>query len=459
MKSKFKNCVFAVFTGAISVNAVAQTDTLRIMSQNVLYYGNGCQGPTWKYNSYLKTIVGFAQPDVYGMVKLASIATSADDKAGTAPVGFADSILQFAMNAASPGKYAYCPFTNVARSNNQAVLFYNQNKLGFVSIVSSYINVTDFNTYKLYYKDPNLANTHDTTFLYITLNHDKSGKENEKVRAEQIGEEMKYIKEHFTHLPNYINMGDFNIRSSKELLYEALTENPDSNFRLSDPPFNPDHTLSYPANWEKDPAYAAYFTTSTRESENVPNSCGSGGGAKDWYDHIFISPWLVNNANYMKYIPHSYKTIGNDGHRYRKSINDNGPRNTSAPENVIEALYQFSNKYPVMIDLEVTQNKTGRSPKDPEIPMVKVLQQEEINISGAEHLKAKKPVLINFPETFAGQEINIELFDAAGKSVQKETITVKGSNFSLKQKLAPGNYNIKFTGKHNLIAEKMVVIE
>ena len=120
----------------------------------------------------MKTIVAYANPDVLTMEN-ASIPLTQDDKYGIAPFGFADSIVDYALDAAFPGRYAYCPFTNASRVNNVQVLFYDQRKLGFVSIVSSYSNITDFNTYKLYYKDPNLAKTHDTTFLYVTPTHDK----------------------------------------------------------------------------------------------------------------------------------------------------------------------------------------------------------------------------------------------------------------------------------------------
>lgn len=164
---------------ASGIVSMAQKDTLRVMAYNVLYYGNGCQGPNGNYHNYMKKIVSYANPDIFSMEKMAAIPVSHGDKYATAPYGFADSILEFALNAAFPGRYAYCPFTNNARGNNMAVLFYDKQKLGFVSIVSSYANITDFNTYKLYYKDPNLSSTHDTTFLYVLPTHDLSGDENE----------------------------------------------------------------------------------------------------------------------------------------------------------------------------------------------------------------------------------------------------------------------------------------
>jgi hypothetical protein len=98
----------------------------------------------------------------------------------------------------------------------------------------------------------------------------------------------------------------------------------------------------------------------------VPNSCGTNGGAKSWYDHIFISPWLVKGSNYMSYIPNSYTTIGNDGKRIGVDINSTTPQvNTSAPAAVINALWQFSNKYPVSIKLLIKANRNAYSIADP----------------------------------------------------------------------------------------------
>jgi len=445
-----KRFFFFLLCMASGIVSMAQKDTLRVMAYNVLYYGNGCQGPNGNYHNYMKKIVSYANPDIFSMEKMAAIPVSHGDKYATAPYGFADSILEFALNAAFPGRYAYCPFTNNARGNNMAVLFYDKQKLGFVSIVSSYANITDFNTYKLYYKDPNLSSTHDTTFLYVLPTHDLSGDENEQARGAQIAEETRLTKQHFRRLPNMINMGDFNSRNSDEPFYQTLTAGADSNFRFSDPPFYPDSNLFYPANWDHNGAFSAYMTTSTRESKEIPNTCGTGGGAKGWYDHIFLSPWIINNTNYIRYIPNSYRTIGNDGKRFKVSIND---QNTSAPADVIEALYQMSNKYPVMVSLEVTSNTTGISPADPEIPGVKVFVKEEASITNPVGDK----MILHFPGDMNGQEITIACFDQAGGKQSEKTEMVKSEVMELRCNLKPGEYSIKITGHHNIILDTKFV--
>src|ERR1700748_3497767 len=156
-------------------NATAQNDTLKVMAYNVLNYGFDCQGPVALYHQYLKTVVDYVHPDILTLEKMAFIPMYPGDIDGKAPAGFGDSILLYALNADTSGKFAYAPFSNNAGADNMSMLFYNQQKIGFAGVTFNYSNVTDFNCYKLFYKDPNLSETHDTTFLYIIPNHDISG--------------------------------------------------------------------------------------------------------------------------------------------------------------------------------------------------------------------------------------------------------------------------------------------
>ncbi len=461
MRRKYFNFFFAIFLFSCgrSYHVVAQTDTLRVMAYNVLAYGEYplCQGPNGIYNAYLQTIVQFANPDIIGLEKMGSIQTSPADHNYTTAIGFQDSILQFALNVAYPGRYNYCMNTNKSASGTECLLFYNQQKLGFITIVCTYVNTEDFDTYKFYYKDPNLATSHDTTFLYVTLNHDISGDGGVADRCAQIAGEMAQIKNHFTHLANMINMGDFNVRSSSEPVYQTLTAPSDTNFRYYDPPFIPDANLSYPANWDGNPAaFAKYLTTSTRSSGTVPNSCGTSGGAKSWYDHIFLSPWIVNNANYISYIPHSYRTIGNDGSRVGISVNAS-PANTSVPSSVADALFQMSNKYPVMVDLLVTPNITGTSLPDPEIIPSSVADQTLIN----EYITIVNPlnneIIMNFSNNLLGHSLSFELVDILGRSQIKRVMEVNNITMKIPCQLKPGIYYVRIAGSGNVVCQTILI--
>lgn len=336
-----------IFTSA---HTVSGKDVIRVMCYNVLHYGDECQGDNTTLHNYLKTIVRYANPDILGLEKVAAIPTGAKGKQ-RAPVAFADSILVHALNGAFADRYAKCPFTNHANDNDQCLLFYNKHKLGFVSLTTLTDDESDFNLYKLYYLDPNLSHSHDTAFLYIILNHTNSGDKPDD-RNRQIAKVMKALRKHFDQLPAVITMGDFNLRSAEEDGYQELVNSGDAHFHFSDPPFALDKDVAYPANWEKHPErFARFLTTSTRKKKSEPNSCGTGGGAKAWYDHIFLSDAITNNRGTFSYKHHSYRTIGNDGRRIDASVND--VPNDAAPKEVLDALYHFSNKYPVMLELNI----------------------------------------------------------------------------------------------------------
>jgi len=342
-------------------NTIDKTDTIKVMAYNVLGYGDGCQGSTATLNGYLKTIIQYAQPDLFSCEKMGSFLPVT-----SVPVNYADDITNNALNVVFPGQYAYATPTNVSGADNMSVLFYNKKKLTFVKTETIEAYITDFNLYKLYYNDPNIAITHDTTFIYVLVNHTQSGSPS-TTRDLQVSTYMQTLRTKFAYLPNLINMGDFNTSNSYEAGYQSVISATDTATVMSDPPFYPDQSVKYPAQWETaSSSYAAYLTTTTRALPNVPNSCGTSGGAKSWYDHIFISPWLVKGTNYIKYVANSYQAIGNDGNRIGVDINSTTPVvNSSAPAAVINALFQFSNKYPVSLKLVVKANRNAYSLADP----------------------------------------------------------------------------------------------
>ncbi|TDW99599.1 exonuclease/endonuclease/phosphatase family protein [Dinghuibacter silviterrae] len=336
---------------------VDKADTLTVMAYNVLSYGDYCQAPPAALDGYLRTIVGYVHPDLLSCEKMNPFPFTPG-----ASGNLADEIVASDL----PSGYAYCTPTGATGQADVSVLFYNTRKMTYVRTQTLVRDITDFDLYTLYYNDVNLSITHDTTFLYILVNHTQSGSSSTD-RDRQVTEEATALRAEFAFYPNLIVMGDFNTRLSDEAGYQALVTSTDSATLLSDPPYYPDRALTYPGNWDGTPyRYGPYLTTSTRLSATVPNACGTSGGAKSWYDHIFVSPWLVSGTNYMHYVPHSYVTIGNDGNRLGVDINSTSPvANTSAPDTVIQALWQFSNKYPVCVRVAVKANRNGVSPKDP----------------------------------------------------------------------------------------------
>src|SRR6185312_7273789 len=334
-------------------------DTIKVMAYNTLgfSYASGCQGPIPPLYAGLKAIFQFAQPDIMGLDKMVCVQTSPTDLQGISPYRFLDTVIAECLNT----NYSFCPFTDISGCTNGdgSVLFYNKTKIGYISTTPLYTGQEDMDLNKLYYKDPYLSATHDTTFLYVLLGHTISGSSSTG-RDTQDTTNINKLKRMFAVMPNLIYMGDFNTRSSSEPGYEYITQtDPDTNFIMDDPCFFPDKKLTYPINWDSNPLGAAAELTTTTRATTAPNSCGTTGGGKDWYDHILLSHSIVNNSNYISYIRNSYTTIGNDGKRVGVSVNTG--TNLSAPANVINAVFTFSDKYPVMASLAARNRPLGVS--------------------------------------------------------------------------------------------------
>ena len=340
---------------------VDRVDTIRVMAYNVLSYGDQCQSPTASLVNYFRIVVRYAVPDLMSCEKINAFPFTPG-----AAGNLADEILTDVLDSVKANTYNYAAPTNATNLDKMSVLFYNKQKLTYVSTENLLSLGSDFDFYKLYYNDINLSITKDTTFLFALVCHTQSGSPSLE-RDYQDSTTISILRKKFAYFPNLIIMGDFNTTGSYEKGYQSIINSKDSTTKMSDPPYYPDQRVKYPGDWTTIPFYVAPFlTTSTRSLPNVPNSCGTSAGGKGWYDHIFISPWLVNGSNYIKYVSGSYKSPGNDGSRLGVSINSDVPViNNSAPANVIDALFQFSDKYPVMMNLIVKANRNAISPKDP----------------------------------------------------------------------------------------------
>lgn len=362
LKNKFLLLTIIIFGNIYFIKA---QDTITVCSYNVLNFGDNCQGSVEYQKQFLKTIFDYEKPDVFGLIKLYPIQRYPGDFSGYLSPYFCDSICNDVFQSTDKS-FKYAPYSNEARGSDMNVLFYNENKMQFVKSEVLYSEITDFDFYTFFYKDSMLEKHHDTTFIHFILLHTESG-DDASTRNHQISQMFQKLKERMSFLPNLIILGDFNTRSSEEIDYKLLTQNNDSNFNLIDPPFGFDSLLTYPAMWDKNVTYSKWFTTSTRKDPDIPNSCGTSGGAKNWYDHLLFSNWIQENKNYVQYVHNSYHTIGNDGKRRGISVNDsttNG-KNNSIPIDLADALFKFSNKYPITAKFIASSNKTGKSLNDP----------------------------------------------------------------------------------------------
>ena len=74
----------------------------------------------------------------------------------------------------------------------------------------------------------------------------------------------------------------------------------------------------------------------------------------DRFDMILFSDDMQTGANDAKYIPGTYRAVGQDGLRLNSSLID--PVNNSEPTNVINALYYMSDHLPVYMEVAVGGN-------------------------------------------------------------------------------------------------------
>jgi hypothetical protein len=94
-----------------------------------------------------------------------------------------------------------------------------------------------------------------------------------------------------------------------------------------------------------------HFTQSTRV---VAIDGGSTGGMDDRFDMILFSDDMQAGTNGAKYVPGTYRAVGQDGLRLNSSLID--PVNNSEPSNVINALYYMSDHLPVYMEVAVGGN-------------------------------------------------------------------------------------------------------
>jgi hypothetical protein len=137
--------------------------------------------------------------------------------------------------------------------------------------------------------------------------------------------------------------------------------------------------------------------------------------------------------------------VGNDGNRIGISIND-APTNNSAPANVINALFQMSNKYPVIADLRVQKVTLG------------VAQNEEVHDDA---LQIENPIGTNLSLTIAdrlkGEHITVHLYDASGKEVFTQQETVHQSHMTIPIHVAAGSYIMSVTATKEVLYKRAVV--
>jgi len=301
-------------------------DTLTVLSYNILNYpiSNPSKADT------LKPIIQHVQPDIFLITELTS-------SAGVT------TILNDALNVDGVTHYQKATYVNGPDTDN--MLFYNADKLVLYSQHEIPTVLRNISEYVLYYNAPGMTATSDTVFIYCYMAHLKAstGAANEQQRNQEAVALKNYMDSR-TNIENVILGGDFNLYTSSEPAHSTILNG--GTITLLDP-------ISSPGNWNNNSSYASIHTQSTRSG--IIGDGGSFGGMDDRFDFIFFTDDLVSGANKLTYVPNSYTAVGNDGNHFNKSINSS-PINTSAPTNVIDALYIMSDHLPIALKAYVPLN-------------------------------------------------------------------------------------------------------
>ncbi len=326
-------------------------DTLIYMHYNVLNYRNitsfctvSNNGPSDK-ESYMRTIMSYAKPDILTVNEIVG-------DGGTA----AKRLLDNALNKDGRNYYKQANYTGNSSLTN--MLYYNTNKLVLHSQdqIDRALNATTLvrliDVYELYYLDQSELDAGDTTWLVCYVAHLKasSGSANASERARATEAVMSYHEANYDASKSYIFSGDFNMYTSNEQGFINLLGHPNRAIRFKDP-------ISSSGSWNNNAAFASIHTQSTR----VSGGCHSGGGLDDRFDIILCGQEVLDNARGFGYVRGSYIAIGNDGNSFNGTITAAG--NTSAPAEVLSALYNMSDHLPVSMQLTVNRTTASISQK------------------------------------------------------------------------------------------------
>lgn len=379
---------------------------------NLLHYNNytsyctaGNNNLETKNNS-LRTILVYNQPDIFTVNEMHCSAATAD-------------MLLDIVDEELPEVYERAEMSCTSYISN--MLFYNSDKFGMAAQDVVYTNVREIDIYKLYYKPEGISIIEDTVFLHCIVAHLKSGNTatNAAERTDEVQRLLVRLEENYTQ-GNFVFAGDYNVYSSSEEAFKHLID-PESSFRFYDP-------VNMIGSWHNNEYFAPVHTQSTHTS----GGCASSGGMDDRFDFILATEEVMEGSEGIKYVPGSYKAIGQDGEHFNKSLLDL-PENTSVPADVLQALYNMSDHLPVSMKI-VAGNELGTN----ELPDL------------ITHLKIKNPVddIIEIKlKSSNEQEVIIRLLDLSGREIirKQQSIQPGQNNFTIGQeKLSPGMYLLNF---------------
>ena len=410
---------------------LAAQDTLQLMQYNLLNYGNYWNDCTTNTNNvndknvYLKTIINYVDPDIFTVNELSE------------NTSYHHMILNQVLNTNGVSKYRKALSFNYADSYLVNMLYYNSEKLTLYSQNVVHSIVRDIDIYTLYYNSGDLAQTQDTIFLSCFVAHLKAGtgSTNEDKRASMVSSAMSYIRTH--DLPeNMLFMGDFNVYDDDEQAYKNLIYSYNGIQYFFDP-------IEREGHWNNNSSFKDVHTQSTH---SINTACFSHGGMDDRFDFIMASSSLLQSSNNLHLLINTYKALGNDGQHFNKSINDS-PNNSSAPSQIIDALFSMSDHLPILTQLRV----------DASLGI-----HEDLSIISAIHFPNPCSEVMQLQlQLKKAQTLEISIFNLYGKQVYnaiEKANTLVFEKSILLEHLPNGLYVIRFTDEQALSRSKKFIL-
>lgn len=316
-----KNVVLLSFI-CFSLTASSQNFQAKFMYWNLLNYPDplAVSSDTSLRNPYYRTVVQYVNPDVL---------ITGENTMSSSPDFFLNQVLNVNGVVYAKGVFVTGPDTN-----NE--IYFKQSSFAFIGNKPIHTNLRDINEFTLVY-----IPTLDTIRIYAVHLKASSGSPNDGYRASEV-DSLRKVTNKLQVNSNFIICGDFNIYGSLEAAYsKLLQDNLNDDGNVVDP-------ISMTGTWNNG-IYAANHTQSTR---TVGFGGGASGGLNDRFDMILFSNAVDQGLNNIHYVSGSTKPIGNDSSHYNQSIIT--MPNTSAPSNVISALYNASDHLPIVAEFLFT---------------------------------------------------------------------------------------------------------
>ena len=414
-----------------SFSAFAQKETLKVMQYNLLNYGNNTGYCTTTNNNindkngYIRTILTAYYPDILTVCEFG--------KSSNLPTDFVNNNL----NINGINYWMTSAGSNTANSTLTNCIFYNSSKLTLTGHHTAQTYTRDVDVYDFQLQT---ENSNQVT-LTCVIAHLKagSGSDNENKRNIMAINTMNYLEAYYREC-NVLIMGDFNLYTSSEPAYQALTNQttyPNSYF--IDP--------LYPygvGNWNNNSSYKNYHTQSTHQNDD--DDCHSYGGMDDRFDFILMSENIYGGRDGLRYVGGSYNALGQDGNRFNRSINN--PTNTAVSQAVADALFYNSDHIPVTMELIYGNLDTDE------------LTNNELSYDIFPN-PANERINIRFYQNNSGRA-NLLLFNTLGQVVYFDDIFVDNSvneHVIPVDNLPKGLYFLRITNADNLSETIKVIVE